>query len=625
MSLILLLTAVGMLVHLLTLRQSMYAKKWLVCFYLGVSCWQVDNMMRYSAPLDYYGTTFYKVQTVFWLIPFLAITLVSHCQYVYRFIADTFPRERKIAFWAGIGISVGEMLFVAWNEWYNDSNMPLMLQSAFFYGSVFTVWIIVLALRKAMYLRLIDPRASYFHFVYAAVNGCYVVGSLISLFCGFFSAAGFMSYFLFVWLGNLASIVLYIVSASVPASFSIKITGFAFVLAATVLTLITLTFYPPALLTDLPERLRQQEGLTKLMVLATVVALLIVLLMPFMLKISFTTRLQNLVAGVQEVNAGHLDTQVKVGLPDEIGLLADNFNRMTQSLKKAQDELTNYAQTLEKKVATRTKQLQTSLNELKATQAQLIQSEKMASLGELTAGIAHEIKNPLNFIVNFSDISKDLARELKEEVNKGNISKEAASDLVEDLSGNLQKIFEHGKRASSIVSSMLEHSRKSKGIKEPTDFNKLVETYLHTSFEEMHIKNKAFKVNLTTEFDPAIEKINIVPEEVGRVLLNLLNNAFYAVGEKKKLLNGSYVPNITVKTKREDNKIEVSIRDNGIGISEKVLSKIYQPFFTTKPTGEGTGLGLSLSYDIITKGHGGALKVESKEGEGSQFVVQLPV
>lgn len=624
MSFILLFTSVGMLVHLLLLKKPFQAKNWLVSFYLGITCWQLENMTRYSAPLHYYGTLPYKLQTTFVLIPTLALTLVAHTQYVYRFLRDTFERERKIVLWIGIALSVGEMVFVAWNEWYNNSNMAVMLQSAFLYGSFFTVWIIVLSLRKAAYLRTANKQASKFHYIYAAINGCYVVGSVISLFYGFFSMPGFFSYFLFIWLGNLASIVLYIVSAAVPASFSVKITGFAFVLAATVLTLVTLSFYPPALLTDIPVREAQQEGLTKLMVLVTSVALLIALLMPFMLRLSFTTRLDRLLKGVQQVNAGQLNTQVPAGLPDEIGLLARNFNQMTQSLKKAQEELTNYAQTLEVKVATRTRQLQNSLNELKATQAQLIQSEKMASLGELTAGIAHEIKNPLNFIVNFSEISKELAVELAEEVTKDSLDKENAHSLLEDISGNFQKINDHGKRASLIVSNMLEHSRRTKGEREPTDINNLVETYLHTAYEEAQVKNKSFRAVIETRFDSTVGKINVIPEEIGRVLLNLFNNAFYAVDEKKKSLNGNFEPVVSVSTAKTSSGVELCVSDNGTGISAEVVGKIFQPFFTTKPTGEGTGLGLSLSYDIV-KAHGGRLTAESKEGEGAKFFVQLPL
>jgi signal transduction histidine kinase len=502
--------------------------------------------------------------------------------------------------------------------------MALMLKSAFFYASFFTIWIITLSIRKAIHLRRTNKRHSNAHFVYAGINGCYVIGSIFSLFFGFFSVPGFWSYFLFVWIGNLASIVLYIVSSAVPANFQVKVTGFTFVLAATVLTLITLTFYPPVLLEDIPERMTQQDGLAKMIGLAAGVALMIVILMPFMLKISLTTPMKRLLEGVEKVNAGMLETQVKVGLHDEIGMLTENFNHMTQSLKKAQDELTEYTQNLEKKVARRTKQLQDSLNELKRTQAQLIQSEKMASLGELTAGIAHEIKNPLNFINNFSEVSIELSEELQEELAKDSPDKENVIYLTKDITENLQKINQHGTRAGGIITSMLEHSRASKGERQLTDINGLVVEYLNTSYESMQLKDKNFSAILDKELDTTLEKIDLIPQDFGRVLLNLFNNAFYAVNEKKKNLNGAFEPKISVHTLSSNNKIMISVKDNGIGIPKDILHKIYQPFFTTKPAGAGTGLGLSLSYDIITKGYNGELKVKSNEGEGTEFVISLP-
>jgi len=368
------------------------------------------------------------------------------------------------------------------------------------------------------------------------------------------------------------------------------------------------------------------------------VAILIVVLMPLMLKISLTTPLRRLLDGVEKVNAGKLETQVPVGLRDEIGLLTQNFNRMTQSLKKSKDDLTDYAQTLEKKVTRRTAQLQRSLNELRSTQAQLIQSEKMVSLGELTAGIANEIKNPLNFVNNFSELSVELFNELKEEINKPKPDMQNMQGLAEDISQNLQKISHHGNRAGAIVTSMLEHSRASTGERELTDINELVKEYLDVSYEEMFLKDKNFTAALEALLDPTIEKIDIIPQDLGRVLLNLFNNAFYSVTEKKKKLDGTYEPRVSVSTKKLDSPpaggdggrggskgIQITVKDNGMGIPENILDKIYQPFFTTKPSGHGAGLGLSLSYDIITKGYKGELKVETKEGEYAEFIIQLPL
>jgi two-component system, NtrC family, sensor kinase len=265
--------------------------------------------------------------------------------------------------------------------------------------------------------------------------------------------------------------------------------------------------------------------------------------------------------------------------------------------------------------------LEETLTNLKSTQSQLIQSEKMASLGELTAGIAHEIQNPLNFVNNFSDVSTELIKEMFEEVEKGNTKevKTIASDLVQ----NLEKINHHGQRAAEIVKGMLQHARSSNGVKESTDINALADEYLRLAYHGLRAKDKTFNAALKTGFDKSIGSINIIPQDMGRVILNLITNAFYAVNEKSKQNIAGYEPTVEVSTKKEDNKVLVSVKDNGNGIPQKILEKIFQPFFTTKPTGQGTGLGLSLSYDIV-KAHGGELKVETKEGEGTTFIILLP-
>ena len=275
-------------------------------------------------------------------------------------------------------------------------------------------------------------------------------------------------------------------------------------------------------------------------------------------------------------------------------------------------------------------QVETTLSDLKSTQAQLIQSEKMASLGELTAGIAHEIQNPLNFVNNFSDVNKELLEELKEEADKGNIDEIKA--IAKDIRDNEEKINHHGKRADAIVKGMLQHSRQTKGMKEPTDINALCDEYLRLSYHGLRAKDKNFNADFKTDFDESIGKINIVPQDIGRVLLNLFTNAFYATSEKQKAeslkQNATYKPLVSVTTKKLNSPsgvggIEISVSDNGNGVPHNIVDKIFQPFFTTKPTGQGTGLGLSLAYDII-KANGGEIKVETKEEEGSTFVVELP-
>ena len=268
------------------------------------------------------------------------------------------------------------------------------------------------------------------------------------------------------------------------------------------------------------------------------------------------------------------------------------------------------------------KLLESTLANLKSTQSQLIQSEKMASLGELTAGIAHEIQNPLNFVNNFSEVNTELIDELKAELATGN--QQEAIEIANDIKENEEKINHHGKRADAIVKGMLQHSRSSTGVKEPTDINALADEYLRLAYHGLRAKDKSFNATMKTDYDESIGNINIIPQDIGRVILNLITNAFYVVDERKKQIGDGYEPTVSVSTKKEGDKIFVSVNDNGNGIPQKVLDKIFQPFFTTKPTGQGTGLGLSLSYDIV-KAHGGELKVETKEGEGSEFIILLPM
>ena len=309
-------------------------------------------------------------------------------------------------------------------------------------------------------------------------------------------------------------------------------------------------------------------------------------------------------------------------------------------------------QALEYLVAERTveltnqkEELENTLEKLKATQDQLIQSEKLASLGELTAGIAHEIQNPLNFVNNFAELSVELVQELNDELDKDTLDKEFIKELMHDLTQNQEKINHHGKRASSIVKGMLEHSRKSSGVKMPTDINALADEYLRLSYHGLRAKDKEFNALMETHFETPLSKIDVIPQDIGRVLLNLFNNAFYAGLQKAKLAINGYEPKVTVSTcfiappfhkgipseggqgvaiTEGDGSIEIRVKDNGTGMPDSVKAKVFQPFFTTKPTGQGTGLGLSISYDIITKGHGGTIEIETKEGEYTEFIIKLP-
>ncbi|GAB3528017.1 hypothetical protein GCM10027443_05260 [Pontibacter brevis] len=269
-------------------------------------------------------------------------------------------------------------------------------------------------------------------------------------------------------------------------------------------------------------------------------------------------------------------------------------------------------------------ELKKTYEKLQNTQEQLIQSEKMASLGELTAGVAHEIQNPLNFVNNFSEVSIELIQELQEERQKEVRDADLENDIIKMLEDNLAKIHHHGKRADSIVKDMLEHSKASGGEKQPVDLNVLADEYLRLSYHGFRAKDKSFVAKLVTEFEEGLAKVNAVPQGIGRVLLNLYNNAFYATQKKLKQTGNGYQPELKVTTHQQDGKVEIRVRDNGIGVPHEIKDKIFQPFFTTKPTGQGTGLGLSISYEIITKGHGGVLRVESEEGEFSEFTLQLP-
>ncbi len=269
-------------------------------------------------------------------------------------------------------------------------------------------------------------------------------------------------------------------------------------------------------------------------------------------------------------------------------------------------------------------ELEKALDHLKATQNQLIHAEKMASLGELTAGIAHEIQNPLNFVNNFSEVSVELVEELKEESQKPEQDTELIHELLTDIQQNLQKIQHHGKRADSIVKGMLQHSRTSSGQKENVDLNAMADEYLRLAYHGLRAKDKAFNAKMVPELDPTLGKVNVLPQDLGRVLLNMLTNAFYAVSEKKRQQPQGYDPTVWIVTQSRPGQVVIRIRDNGTGMPESVKQKIFQPFFTTKPTGQGTGLGLSLSYDIITKGHGGTLEVVTQEGAFTEFIIRLP-
>jgi two-component system, NtrC family, sensor kinase len=308
-------------------------------------------------------------------------------------------------------------------------------------------------------------------------------------------------------------------------------------------------------------------------------------------------------------------TGVLIGGIVVLMLMSGVFYRNNRKEKKAKNLLQDKNKVIEK-----------TLNDLKATQTQLIQSEKMASLGELTAGIAHEIQNPLNFVNNFSEVNQEMLEELKAESKKPKAERDEQLeiDLINDLIENEQKINHHGKRADAIVKGMLQHSRTGGGEKQPTNINTLADEFMRLSYHGLRAKDKVFNAELVTHFDPDLPKISVIGQDIGRVLLNLFNNAFYAVNQKQKTAGLDYKPEVMVTTSTENGQVIIKVKDNGTGIPDAIKEKIMQPFFTTKPTGEGTGLGLSLTYDMVVKGHGGSIQVNSEEGKGSEFIIQLP-
>ncbi len=632
MSLLLFLFATGTFIFVNNLKENTPSKKWFRLLYLGNLLWQSSDLLRYSLHPSMVGSLIYQLDVSIWAIPSFCLLEISYLQFLYFFVGNPFERERKIVLYISIFISCIICTLTFWNEFYNQSNILVFNLIAFGYGFLINMLAMILCFRKAVYFNKKQEKISANGSLYMAIlNFCYVMTSVIVITFGFYSTIGYWTFFLVVWIGNLTALGVYINFGAVPTSFQTKMIGFTFIIVMTVLMMVTLVFYPLLPPTEIEISTTQQTGLTKLIVIILCSIFVLTFILPRILRYTLTDPLQRLLDGVQKVNSGDLSSKVTVVHPDEIGNITSNFNLMTQSLKQSKDELMQYASTLEQKVNERTAELQHSLNHLKETQAQLLQSEKLASLGELTAGIAHEIQNPLNFVNNFSDLSVELANELKEEMNKGEMDKKLVYDLVSDIAQNQEKITYHGKRASSIVKGMLEHSRTSTGIKTPTDINKLADEYLRLAYHGLRAKDQSnsttrFNSDFKTDFEPDLPLFEVIPQDFGRVLLNLINNAFYAVGKRTNQENGKanvYKPMVVLTTQRVENQLFIKIKDNGTGMSEATKAKIFQPFFTTKPTGEGTGLGLSLAYDIITKGHNGTIDCESEEGQGTTFTIKI--
>lgn len=345
-----------------------------------------------------------------------------------------------------------------------------------------------------------------------------------------------------------------------------------------------------------------------------------------------------LTASANELAKGDFSAADRIAIQseDELGVLSHTFVQMSRQLKVSYDQLEDYSKTLEHKVDERTQeltqkneQLEDTLGKLQEAQKQIIVQEKLASLGALTAGIAHEIKNPLNFVNNFAELSIDLVQEIREvlEEQKAKLDEETLDDLQDvlgDLEMNATKINEHGKRADSIVRSMLEHSRGTPGEKQTVDLNAVLDEYVNLAYHGMRAQDSSFNVTLETDYDSSIGEMEVVPQDISRAILNILNNACHAADEKARESDDGFSPTIWVRSKSLDDQVEIRIKDNGKGIPKHVQESIFEPFFTTKPTGKGTGLGLSITYDIIVQEHAGALRFETEEGEYTEFVINLP-
>ncbi|GAA4409001.1 hypothetical protein GCM10023187_31620 [Nibrella viscosa] len=624
--------------------QSAY-KPWLLRTIWASVLWQAMAFIETGLQPHLASVVFRVTSLVFCAGLYLAHTAKS--QLPYLFPVPLFGRERT---WVlGVLLATG-LVFIGVQVQHNFAAHPQGWTPFLFSHTLIalfailpSLWSLTVYLRKAYYFRHRDPALVDPCVKLALADFGFIGSALLLLYPGVSHPWGLPLYFLVTWVLFQFFVLLFIIYSTFPIRFQDKLIGFVFASGISILMYVSLLVVP--FTHTVADRLAHQQALITLALLIIGSAAFLLWVFPIILKVSLVQPVQHLLDGIRRADQGDLNVQIPVGLLDEFGTLAQNFNRMTQSLKQSKDELVRYADTLETRVADRTRQIQEqkaeieaqrdnleqAFQDLKATQNQLVQKEKMASLGELTAGIAHEIQNPLNFVNNFSEVSVDLVAELKEEAVAGHTEDVLA--IADDLGRNLEKINHHGKRADSIVKGMLEHSRASTGEKQPTNLNALAEEYLRLAYQGQLAKDDSFDCQLITSFEPGLSNINVVPQDMGRVLLNLYNNALYAVrarsrglrvGSAEPLAADPYRPQIEVSTYTNNGRVELRVKDNGTGIPAGILSKIYQPFFTTKPTGEGTGLGLSLTYDIVTKGHGGEIHVQTEEGRYTEFVVSLP-
>jgi two-component system, NtrC family, sensor kinase len=628
MSLILCLTVGFIIFSFSTLKVQAPWTRWLIAACVGILGWQLDNVITFGMAPDYLESASWRKWELIFLYGLSSLfILIAQIQLAYLFPENPFEHERKTVLWISSGALVFVWLFYVYHVFSDQGHREFEEPIIIAVPALFLIsWTISVYIRKIFYFRARQKREAMFVSIMLLIMELAFIGSEIdAVTIGIYSAVGYWIYFLCTWFGILGGAILYIVFSTVPITFQVRLVGFTFVIIMVVLSVVTLTFFPPFPPDDVAQRLLIQNNLLRVCGLILLSTFLVALIYPVILRASIIAPLERLLAGVNKVRQGDVTTSVKVSSMDEIGFLTENFNLMTQTIKQAQHELASYASDLEKKVEERTNQLQESLEYLKATQAQLIRREKLASMGELMAGVAHEIQNPLNFVNNFAEFSVELLEEWKAEEASPNPDKSIRDETLKSIELNLRKINEHGKRADAIVKSMLQQSRESSGQKVATDLNDLANEYLRLSYQGYRSQKEEFKATLLTQLDPSLCRVPVVVQDVSRVFQNLYNNAYYAVEMKAKTASEPYEPNILVTSRQLTDCIELRIRDNGIGIPQELQDKVFQPFFTTKPTGQGTGLGLALVYDIITNDHGGTIDLISKEGEFTEFFFTVPI
>ncbi len=614
-------------------HQAVY-KEWLLIYFLGLMIWHGMGFLSGGLHTQWRELTYRITNSLFNMG--LAITCIGFVQVAYLFPDKAFEKERKLVLRISLVVTVAYLLTIVWYHFlsHNGAGSSPNGYGAFvnplagLYTLLLDGWVVVVFLRKAAHFRKMGRTAvAYPSRLLGLMLMVFIFISLMFIYPGGDHPMVLPIYIYGLWVMLQVQCILFIIYSSFPVSFQTKMLGFTLAVVMAILSITIMAIVPFTTNADtavnLAQRVHDQETLIKLCIVIVLSAAFIIGVFPIILRKNMVQPLGRLVEGMKRADEGDLSVTVPEGVLDEMGIVSRHFNNMVASLGKYRQEIKHYTETLEQQVQDRTADLQKSLNDLKAAQAQLIQAEKMASLGELTAGIAHEIQNPLNFINNFSELNQELATELMTALADNDA--EEATDIAKGIQTNAEKIRSHGMRADGIVKGMLQHARTTAGQSAPTDINALCDEYLRLAYHGLRAKDKNFNTALVTSFADDIGELTIVGQDIGRVVLNLVNNAFYAVRQRTDKEQGNgYEPEVKFTTAKQDQTVTITVEDNGSGIDEVIMDKIFQPFFTTKPTGQGTGLGLSLSYDIV-KAHGGLLQAENRKEGGARFTINLPV